>query len=374
MTLLFLRLNLTEAQNTIQNTENLDNPSFEVILNALMSSVLVLNQNDQITYVNVAFENLFSRSKKKLIGLYLKNIFSGDSQILSLVRQARGEAISLTEFNVNFLDSVQNKRKTDIHISHMVEKEGFILLTFQEKTSNSKFHDKQNREGASKTIIGMASILAHEIKNPLSGIRGSAQLLGYDLSEEDQKLTQIIIEETDRICALVDQMEVFSEHLPVKQDSVNIHSVLQHVKELAKNGFAKNIKFIEKYDPSLPDTLGDKGKLIQVFLNLIKNAAEACSKNGEITILTAYRYGVKKLSADGKEKTHLPLEISIIDNGEGFSEEMEDHLFDPFITTKEHGTGLGLSLVAKIIADHDGMVECESSGDKTIFRILLKSI
>jgi two-component system nitrogen regulation sensor histidine kinase GlnL len=363
-----------DEKNTDQIQNDLTLPSFEVILNNLSDGILLLGDENQIIYVNACFENLFSQSRKNLIGHNLSDFFPMGSQVLALVEQAIIDNISLTEFEISFLDGRGERSKADIFISHIFDEKKYLILTFQEKKFTKKFQNQFKREGAARTVVGMASMLAHEIKNPLSGIRGAAQLLGYDLSEDDQKLTKVIIEETDRICALVDQMEVFSEHLPIRQDGVNIHSVLEHVKQLAQNGFASHIKFKEQYDPSLPDTIGDRSKLIQVFLNLIKNAAEACRQDGEIIITTAYRHGVRILSSDGKSKVHLPLEISIIDNGEGFPDDIESLLFDPFITTKENGSGLGLPLVSKIINDHGGMVEYERLGDKTIFRILLRNI
>ncbi|MBT5186076.1 MAG: GHKL domain-containing protein, partial [Kordiimonadaceae bacterium] len=193
-------------------------------------------------------------------------------------------------------------------------------------------------------------------------------------SAEDKPLTDLICEEVDRICTLVDRMEVFTDHRQLEQSEINIHSILEHVKKLAENGFGKHVEFIEYYDPSLPNTLGDRGQLIQVFLNLLKNACEAVSEvSGKITMTTAYRQGVR-VAAPGSDKLlRLPLEICIIDNGAGIAEEIKAQIFDPFVTTKKAGTGLGLALVAKIIGDHGGIIECENKADTTVFRILLPS-
>jgi two-component system nitrogen regulation sensor histidine kinase GlnL len=223
-------------------------------------------------------------------------------------------------------------------------------------------------------VIALAAMLAHEIKNPLSGIRGAAQLLEQSASDDDRSLTRLICEEADRIVKLVDRMEVFGDERPVEREAVNIHVVLDHVRRLAQSGFGRHIRFVEEYDPSLPQVLANRDQLVQVFLNLVKNAAEAISENaadGEIAITTAFRPGVRLSLPGAKSKVSLPLEFCIKDNGPGVSEELMPHLFDPFVTTKPTGSGLGLALAAKIIGDHGGIIECESQPRRTIFRVLM---
>ncbi|MGI4747029.1 MAG: two-component system sensor histidine kinase NtrB, partial [Janthinobacterium lividum] len=217
------------------------------------------------------------------------------------------------------------------------------------------------------SVSGMAAILAHEVKNPLSGIRGAAQLLESTVVENDRELAVLIREEADRIRALVERMEMFSEK-PIERRPVNIHRVLEHVRLLAQRGFAAHIRFVENYDPSLPPVWGNRDQLVQVLLNLVKNAAEAItadSGSGEITLCTAYRHSVRLAVPGSDQRMHLPLMVTVRDSGPGISESIRPHLFEPFLTTKVTGTGLGLALAAKIVGDHGGLIEIESRPGRT---------
>jgi two-component system nitrogen regulation sensor histidine kinase GlnL len=228
--------------------------------------------------------------------------------------------------------------------------------------------------GAARSVTGMAAVLAHEVKNPLSGIRGAAQLLETSVVEADRELTVLIRDEADRIRALVDRMEAFSEK-PISRTAVNIHRVLEHVRRLAQTGFADNVRFQENYDPSLPPVWGNRDQLIQVMLNLVKNAAEALAGAGiahpEIVLTTGFQHGMRIAVPGTSERVNLPLYVAIRDNGPGIPEDISPHLFEPFVTSKSSGSGLGLSLVAKIIGDHGGLIEVDSKPGRTEFRLHL---
>ena len=347
----------------------------DLLLAALPHPVLVLGDDDRVLYANLAAETFFSLSHGMLKRQTLPDIIAFSSPRGALVGQVRKSGATVNEYGVEVdLPRSGVHRLVDVFAGGIAEQPGLIVLMLQQRSMAQMIERQLTHRAAARSVSGMAAVLAHEIKNPLSGIRGAAQLLEPGLRDDDRALTQLICTETDRIRDLVDRMEVFGDERPLAAEPVNIHSVLDHVKRLAETGFADGIKINVDFDPSLPPLAANRDKLIQAFLNLVKNAAEAVEEGrepGRIVLRTAFRPGVRLSVPGTSARVSLPLMIEVEDTGPGVPDALKPHLFDPFVTTKRRGTGLGLALVANIIGDHGGVIECESVPKRTVFRVLL---
>ena len=332
---------------------------------------LVVDREGALVAVNEAAEALFGQG----LGLLAKGRFRAalppGSVLVSMMDRALFEGALVREHGVEVNLFGQPPFEADGAAAPLGD--GSVLLTLHVKGVLGV--ERASDAAGLRSVVGLGRMLAHEIKNPLAGIRGAAQLLKTGASAADQPLAQLIVDETDRIRRLVDRMEAFSDEVPTPREAVNIHQVLDRVRALVVNGVADGLALQEHYDPSLPDVWGDEDHLIQVFLNLVKNAAEAAHARGDgqgsLSIHTAWRPGVRVRGADGKAASGAPIEIRVQDNGPGVPDSLRDHLFQPFVTTKANGTGLGLALVTKLVTSHGGLIDFESEPGRTVFRVLL---
>jgi two-component system nitrogen regulation sensor histidine kinase GlnL len=342
------------------------------VLAALANPVIVINRDGFIRMVNPAAEQFFGTGAPALNGAALATLLAPHSPLLAMIDTVRRVGNTMSEYDVPLEGPRFGTRIVTIQATPLGDAADQLVLSLHERSMVDKLDRQLTHRNAARSITAMAAMLAHEVKNPLSGIRGAAQLLEQDADEGDRQLTRLICDETDRIVALVDRMEAFASDRPIAHEAINIHEVLERVRKVAQSGFARHVNFVEEYDPSLPPVYGNHDQLVQVFLNLVKNAAEAvASSEGEIILTTGYRHGLRLAGRGGEARRHLPLMVAVTDNGPGIPEDLRSHLFDPFVTTKRNGTGLGLALVAKVIGDHGGVIEFDSQPRRTVFRVYL---
>ena len=329
-----------------------------------------VDRDGALVAVNEAAEALFGQGLALLARGRFKAALPPDSALVSLINRALAEDAPVRERGVEI--TLFGHPPFDADGAAAPLGDGAVLLTLHVK-SGALGVDRAS-DGL-RSVVGLGRMLAHEIKNPLAGIRGAAQLLKSGAQASDVPLAQLIMDETDRVRRLVDRMEAFSDDAAPERAPVNIHQVLDRVRALAANGVAEGLFLKESFDPSLPPVWGEEDQLIQIFLNLVKNAAEAAQSRrdgrGEVLITSAYRHGVRVRAGDGKAAQSAPLEVRIQDNGPGVPPHLRDHLFEPFVSSKANGVGLGLALVAKLVAGHGGLIDFESEPGRTVFRVLL---
>jgi len=342
------------------------------VLGALTAPVFVVDADDRLAYVNLAAEQFFELGAAALVGRALAAVLPGDSPILALIRQVQADGNSVSDSGVSIETARSGARFVSIEVASLAEAPDMVVVSLHERTIARQLDRQLVHRNAARSVSAMAALLAHEVKNPLSGIRGAAQLLEQNAGDEDRYLTRLICEETDRIVGLVDRMGMFADDAPIERRAVNIHEVLEHVRNVARTGFARDVRFTENYDPSLPPVYGNRDLLVQALLNLVKNAAEAApADGGQIALTTRYRQGVRLAVPGGDSRVDLPLEVGIQDNGPGVPDHLRAHLFDAFVTSKTGGRGLGLALVAKVVGDHDSVIAFDSEPGRTVFRLML---
>lgn len=345
-------------------------PGAECILDNLPGAILLLDPADRVGRVNAAAEQLFSTSRNHLLGLALASLVPPDSPLLAALAKTRASGQSHSAYGLRLSLPRGGAIEADCHLVPLAEAPGSILLLLHPCSLAARVERELARRSG-RTAAGLAALLAHEVKNPLAGIKGAAQLLEPQLGEEDRTLARLICEESDRICRLVEQMEAFADTPPLRRRAFNVHQVLEHVRRIAEAGVARHVRFVEAYDPSLPEIVGDREQLTQVFLNLVTNAAEALEEGGTITLATLYQHGLRIGVPYSRERLELPIAVEVRDTGPGVPPEIAEHLFEPFVSGRPRGRGLGLAIVARIVADHGGLVSHFRDDGVTVFRVRL---
>jgi two-component system nitrogen regulation sensor histidine kinase GlnL len=346
-------------------------PAPGAIWASLPLPAVLIDMGGRIVVANPAAETFFNCSARSLIGQNVGRRLRLDRSLDEALARARATEAGVSINDVEVYPGDRGPVQATIQLAPVNERPDQILLLVSPRVLADRMDRARHANSAAKSAIGMAEMLAHEIKNPLAGISGAAQLLAMNLSAEDREMTDLIVEETRRIVKLLEQVEQFGNVRPPDLRAVNIHDVLDRARKSAQMGYAAHMTFIEDYDPSLPATLADPDQLVQVFLNLFKNATEASGPNGGVIRLrTFYDLSLRLRRKDGTGSA-LPLQVKIIDDGPGIPPDIAADIFEPFVSGRENGTGLGLALVSKIIGDHGGWIGVESQPGRTVFRLSL---
>jgi two-component system, NtrC family, nitrogen regulation sensor histidine kinase GlnL len=335
-------------------------PDVKAMLHAFPDAMLALDPEGAVIFSNYAAQAFFGQGERSLLGKPASSLM-GEATPAGEILQNMAQTVTAHDL------VICGKPVSSLSVVP-VEEQGFSLLVLRPEPLPVKSEWVARIKRTLKPAQHLARMLAHEIKNPLSGIRGAAQLLAKsDLSADDRELAQLIDAETQRIFRLIDKVNIFDDAPHRQYQSLNIHEVLSHVVRLSESGFG--VKVAEHYDPSLPPVYGHADRLVQALLNIVKNAAEALPAQGGRIIIRTYYDTAAAVHPESHAK--LPVCIDVEDNGCGISLEMQQRLFEPYQTTKPQGEGLGLSIVSKIIDDHGGAVDVASAPGKTVFKISL---
>lgn len=332
---------------------------------------LLIDAEDRICDVNPAAEFFLNASARALKDTPVWDQVAVDAPLEEALERARSTGTSLYVNDVDVGPGSRAPSLCALNFAPLATSDDHWLLIVSPREMAARVTRSQAVKSSAQSAIGMAEMLAHEIKNPLAGITGAAQLLSMNLDPDDLELTDLIVEESRRIVKLLEQVEQFGNLSPPEMSEVNLHDVLDRARRSALLGFGAHMKIVEDYDPSLPTAWGDADQLLQIVLNLVKNASEAADpKGGTIRLHTYFEHAFRLRRKDGTGES-LPLQVEIIDDGPGLPEDIRDQIFDPFVSGRENGTGLGLALVSKIVSDHGGWISVSSVPGRTVFRLSL---
>ncbi|MBL1278474.1 MAG: nitrogen regulation protein NR(II) [Ectothiorhodospiraceae bacterium] len=343
------------------------------ILDNLTHAVLMFNGDLCLEYINPAGEMLFTVSAKRLIGLNASILLPADSHLLGAIEKGLASGHPFTEHEVHITLPGHREATVDCTITPLALASGdtSLLVELQQLDRQLRISREGQQQAQQETMRLLVRGLAHEIKNPLGGLRGAAQLLERELPNPELKeYTNIIIGEADRLRNLVNRL--LGPSTPPQKEPINIHQVLEHVRQLINAENGDDITIVSDYDPSIPEVLGDRDQLIQAILNIVGNAVQAIgvktvNPKGEIMLRTRAR----RQFTIAQTCHRLVCQVEIIDNGPGIPEDMMEKIFYPMVTSRADGTGLGLSIAQSLINQHGGLIQCESHPGLTRFNLLL---
>ena len=338
------------------------------ILDHINEAILLFDSDLRLRYINPQGEILFADSEKHLLGAPIQRLFKTSQTVILddlILRLKKYESLVDREL---VLDKLNNSVTVNLSATPLQDNGQFneILIELQPVDRHLRISKEEQLLAQQNTSRMLVRGLAHEIKNPLGGLRGAAQLLDLELTDPELKeYTQIIIAESDRLQDLMDKM--LGPNKPAQKSSLNIHEVLERVRQLVAVEANSYIFLNTDYDPSIPELMADKNQLIQALLNIVRNAVQALGEQGSITI----RSRIIRHMTIGRKRHKLVVKIDIIDSGPGIAPELMERIFYPMITGRAEGTGLGLSIAQSLINQHNGLIECESEPGHTVFSIFL---
>lgn len=349
-------------------------PEAHRLLASLPHAIVLLEPGLQIASVNPAAEQFFGQSMRRLVSSRLDEIMSfPDARVLDRLNDYE-TPVSAREVAVVLKG--RGPRRIDLNVAPVADAFGWQVVTIHDNSAAEALGDDSG--GADNAVLRGPEIMAHEIKNPLAGIRGAAQLLARKIEDKDRSLTDLITAEVDRIANLIERMQKLSRRTATPVEPCNLHESARRaidVFEAASAASPNRIRIVEEFDPSLPLILGSPDGLVQIIINLLSNAIEASSGAGEpkVTIRTRFASGLQLHTTDSGKPVRLPVELRVTDNGPGVDPTMREHIFEPFVTTKKSGQGLGLPLVRKLVRDMNGRITHERDEELklTHFRVHL---
>jgi two-component system, NtrC family, nitrogen regulation sensor histidine kinase GlnL len=353
--------------NVALNTESLNTN----LLDNLTTAVIVLDKDLLLLYMNPAAEALLETSVNHCQNLFIGEVFPGSKKLVSSLKNVLDNGITYIARKVTLAKTNLNRMTVDYSASRLItDSQSYLMLELQELDRSYNISRKEMLISNHETTLGLVRGLGHEIKNPLGGIRGAAQLLAEELPEQELKdYTNVIIEETDRLVGLIDRLTGQYQKPALQQ--LNIHEVLERVYNLISAETKGSIDVVKDYDPSIPDITGDLSQLIQAILNIVRNAMQALSESdmqGVMPKIILRTRTVNQITI-GSVMHKLVARIEIIDNGPGIDSNLIENIFYPLISGRANGTGLGLSLSQNILKNHNGLIECDSQKGKTCFTI-----